>query len=153
MSQGCQERLGKRQLPHDTLVRHTALVQELLHLLLGIGPDRPVPIAAFSGRGKIGQTERFAPNQSSNHLRHLRDPSPGRNPEFGQVGSDRMQQHGALFYQESPGPVQHGGRLLLGRFHRHEAHCGAGDRLADCFRIRGVVLLPLSHTVSHRPGA
>lgn len=44
---GLQEQLGKRQLPHDALVRHAALVQELLNLLLGIAPGQPVPIAAF----------------------------------------------------------------------------------------------------------
>ena len=42
-----QERLGECELPHDALVRDTALVQEFLNLLLGVIPGQSVPVAAF----------------------------------------------------------------------------------------------------------
>ncbi len=107
----------------------------------GIDAAIPVIVNEELAGTKVHDQNGFC--SSSNHLRDLRDPSPGRDPEFGQVSTDRMQEHGALFDQESPGAVQHRGRLLLGRFDRHEAHGRARHGLADCFRIRGIVLLPL----------
>jgi hypothetical protein len=40
-----------------------------------------------------------------------------------------------------PGPVQHQTRLLVGRFHRHEAHARPLHRLADRLGIGRVILL------------
>ena len=50
---------------------------------------------------------------------------------------------GALLEQLLAHPVQHQQRLPALLLHRHEAHPGPGDGLADRFRIRGVVLVGL----------
>jgi hypothetical protein len=42
-----KKRLGKLQLPHNTLMGHTPLLQEGLDLLLGIFPRQSLLIAAF----------------------------------------------------------------------------------------------------------
>jgi hypothetical protein len=56
---------------------------------------------------------------------------------------DAVQKHPALAHEKVSCAVKHRHALLLRRLDRHKAHAGPGDRFADRFRIRGVVLLPL----------
>src|SRR5271169_4221120 len=45
--------------------------------------------------------------------------------------------------EEMPGAVKHQTALLLGRLGRHEPHIWPGHRLANRFRVGGIVLLSL----------
>jgi len=44
------------------------------------------------------------------------------NAELGQMRADGIDHRGLLADEQMSGPVQHQARLLVGRFHRHEAH-------------------------------
>ena len=59
------------------------------------------------------------------------------------VRRQSIHQHRALAYQSLPTSVQQHSGLLFSRLGRHEAHCRPHNRLADRFRIRSVVLVPL----------
>ena len=61
-----------------------------------------------------------------------------------------IHQHRALAYQSLPTSVQQHSGLLFSRLGRHEAHCRPHNRLADRFRIRSVVLVPLDVVASWR---
>ena len=58
------------------------------------------------------------------------------------MAADRVDQHGPLSHQELATAVEHQDALTLGALHRHEAHAGPADRLADRRRVRRVILLP-----------
>jgi hypothetical protein len=54
-----------------------------------------------------------------------------------------IHQHRALTNQSFPASVQQHGGLLFSRLDRHEPHRRPHNGLADGFRIRGIVLVPL----------
>jgi hypothetical protein len=63
--------------------------------------------------------------------------------KLSQVPAQRIDDLGPLPDQEIAGPEHEGGGLGLLALGRHKAHGRALGRLADGFRIRRVILLPL----------
>ena len=72
----------------------------------------------------------------------------GDDAELRQMGTQGIDQRRALTDEKVTGPVQHQDRLLIRRLDLDEAHCRPRHGLADGFRIRHVVLLPL-HQKGH----
>jgi hypothetical protein len=58
-----------------------------------------------------------------------------RDAELSQMRAQRVDQHGALTNLQIARAMHHEHRLLIGVFHRHEAHGGARHRLADRFGV------------------
>src|SRR6516162_3292977 len=63
--------------------------------------------------------------------------------ELGQMPAQSVHQTCALAHQPLPATVQQHGSLLVSRLDRHKAHRRALDRLANRFRIGGIVLIAL----------
>src|SRR5262249_26579078 len=63
--------------------------------------------------------------------------------EFGQMPAQSVHQTRTLAHQPLPATVQKHGSLLVSRLDRHKAHRRAPNRLADRFRIGGIVLVAL----------
>src|SRR6516165_3252863 len=63
--------------------------------------------------------------------------------ELGQMPAQSVHQTCALAHQPLPATVQQHGSLLVSRLDRHKAHRRAPNRLADRFRIGGIVLIAL----------
>ncbi len=66
---------------------------------------------------------------------------PRDNAELRQMRADRIDHSGLLPDEQMPGPMQHQAGLLVGRFHRNEAHVRPLHRLANRLGIGGVILL------------
>src|SRR5277367_2335733 len=64
-------------------------------------------------------------------------------PELGKVRADRIDDRSLLTDEEMPGAMKGQTALLLGRLGRHEPHVWPGHRLANRFRVGGIVLLSL----------
>ena len=69
-------------------------------------------------------------------------PDRGDNAELGKVSSDRINHRGLLADEQMACAVKHQATLLLRCLCWHEAHVGSGDRFANRFCVRHVVLLP-----------
>src|SRR5215475_3213878 len=63
--------------------------------------------------------------------------------ELGQMPAQSVHQTRTLAHQPLPATVQQHGSLLVGRLDRHKAHRRALNRLANRFRIGGIVLVAL----------
>ena len=68
---------------------------------------------------------------------HRRD-----DPELGEMSTDRIDHCGLLADEQVTRAMQHQAALLLRRLGLDEPHVGPRDRLADCLRVCGIVLLP-----------
>ena len=75
------------------------------------------------------------------------------NPEFGKMGSDRVDHRGLLTNEQMAGAVEHQTALLLACFGCNKPHVCAGDRFTNGLGVSGIVLLPLDIGLSHRPAA
>jgi len=71
----------------------------------------------------------------------LVSPRADDHPEFGQMGAQRIDEHGPLPDQQLAGPMQHQHRLLVDGLDRNQPHVRARHRLGDGRRVRRVVLL------------
>jgi hypothetical protein len=67
----------------------------------------------------------------------------GYKAELTRMATNGVAQLRAIADQPVTDADQHQGRLLLRRFHRHEAHCRSAHRLAERFSIRRIVLAAL----------
>src|SRR5215211_5654669 len=67
-------------------------------------------------------------------------PLGGYKAELTRMATNGVGQLRAIADQPVTYTNQHQGRLLLGRFHRNEAHCRPAHRLAKRFRIRRIIL-------------
>src|SRR5881394_749765 len=63
--------------------------------------------------------------------------------ELGQMPTQSVHQTRTLAHQPLPATVQQHSSLLVSRLDRHKAHRRPHNRLADCFRIGGIVLVAL----------
>ena len=70
-------------------------------------------------------------------------PNRRDDPELGKVRADRIDDGSLLTDEEMPGAMKRQTALLLGRLGRHEPHVWSGNRLANRFRVGGIVLLSL----------
>src|SRR5215208_3802279 len=70
-------------------------------------------------------------------------PLGGYKAELTRMAANGVAQLRAIADQPVTDADQHQGRLLLRRFHRHEAHCRPAHRLAERFSIRRIVLAAL----------
>ena len=68
---------------------------------------------------------------------------PGDNAKLGHVSSDRINQGRTLTHEQLSGSMQHQHRLLLFRLDRNKTHRWPRHCLADRFRVRRIVLVPL----------
>ena len=64
-------------------------------------------------------------------------------PELGKMRPECVRQHRLLPDQQRPRAMQHENSLLVGAFDRDKPHVRPAHRLANRFRIRGVVLSTL----------
>ena len=64
-------------------------------------------------------------------------------PELGKVRADRVDDGSLLADEEMPGAMKRQTALLFGRLGWHEPHVWPGHRLANRFRVGGIVLLSL----------
>src|SRR3954469_161011 len=70
-------------------------------------------------------------------------PLGGYQAELTRVATNGVAQLRAIADQPVTDAHQHQGRLLLSRFHRHEAHWRPAHRLAKCFSIRRIILFTI----------
>src|SRR5277367_3472998 len=70
-------------------------------------------------------------------------PNRREDPELGKVRADRIDDGSLLTDEEMPGAMKRQTALLFGRLGWHEPHVWPGHRLANRFRVGGIVLLPL----------
>jgi hypothetical protein len=61
-------------------------------------------------------------------------------PELRKMRPERVCQHRLLPDQQCPRAMQHENSLLIGALDRDKPHVRPAHRLANCLRIRGVVL-------------
>jgi hypothetical protein len=76
-------------------------------------------------------------------LRNISWPSCDHEAELAQVASERIDDLGSLPHQKIARPEDESGGLCLPTFGHYEAHGRALGCLADCFRIRRIILLAL----------
>jgi hypothetical protein len=94
------------------------------------------------GPDDLGQSEGVIITKAHAKFSNFPGALSRNNAELGEVCPDRIQEHRALSHQQVARSMQYENTLLLLGLHRHEAHVGSGDGLADRLGVGGVVLLP-----------
>ena len=93
--------------------------------------------------GQRGNVRRHAFGKLIDEFQRVLNACGQHQPELSQLGSDHVDQLGALAHQQGARPVQRQDRLLFGRLDRDEAHGRARHRLADRCRVARIRLAAL----------
>jgi hypothetical protein len=91
----------------------------------------------------IGQPQIVLIADNRDQLREVAQALRRHHSEFRQMCPQRIHQHRALTHQLLAATMQQCRRLLLCRLDRHKSHGRARNRLANRFRIGGIILVAL----------
>lgn len=101
--------------------------------------------ARSASGGSVGHLRKWLVRilNSLHKLRNASRPFGSHDPEFSQMAAQGIDDLGSLLHEKIARPEHESGGLRLLALGNHKAHGRALGRLADCFGIRRIVLLPL----------